>query len=217
MPMAASHRHGGPLPPPPPVPAGGPSQLHYRADSPPHHHLIPPSSSSSQQQHVAALRGPPPSQALNGNSVLGAPPTPQPPSTQGGPNGVHHLVSPAPNHAHPTPHPSSAATQQHHHQGVPPPPLQRRQVLMLASGASSGPPSAMNGSNGFSPSVVLNASSSTPADVRRGPPMPESLARLAKANEDTWMAIGVYYFRTFPNVLTLLTSRSADETVTCRC
>lgn len=27
-------------------------------------------------------------------------------------------------------------------------------------------------------------------DRERGPPMPESLARLAKANEDTWMTIG---------------------------
>lgn len=52
----------------------------------------------------------------------------------------------------------------------------------------------MNGSNGFPPSVALAASSSTPVDVRRGPPMPESLARLAKANEETWMAIGAFNF-----------------------
>lgn len=34
-------------------------------------------------------------------------------------------------------------------------------------------------------------------DRERGPPMPESLARLAKANEDTWMTIGELFLSTY--------------------
>lgn len=86
-------------------------------------------------------------------------------------NGVHHLVSPGPAHAH-----------AHHHH-----PQQQQQQMPL------GPAPPSMSSNGFVPgsSVALAASSSTPVvEGRRGLPMPESLVRLAKANEDTWMAIG---------------------------
>lgn len=62
------------------------------------------------------------------------------------------------------------------------------------------PGGAPNGAgNGFPPpSAPLAPSASTPADFRRGPPLPDSLVRLGKINEDTWLAIGKIISFSFP-------------------